>query len=135
MTFTFNANLSTDRDIVRLNIGDTNSNEVLLADETIDALLVLFPDTTNCSVKCIDAILAREWRAIGDRTVIGISTNLSQRFQQLKDIQSQLLASQARTAKVYAGGTSKTANEVLTSDTDLVQPSISRGEPLAYSNE
>lgn len=134
MTFSFDEDLDTDLDIVRLNIGDTNENEVLLSDETIAALLVSFPDTTTCSVKCIDAILAKSWRDIGDRTVIGISTNLSQRFQQLKDIQKQLVSGQSRTAKVFSTGTSVSQNTTWKEDTDIVQPSVSRGEPLDYDN-
>ncbi len=38
MSFSFDENLSTDLDKVRLRIGDTDSEEVLLSNETITAM-------------------------------------------------------------------------------------------------
>ena len=44
MTWSYNENLSTDRDKVRFRIGDTDTDDQLLSNETIDAILVIRND-------------------------------------------------------------------------------------------
>lgn len=58
MTFTFDAALSTDRDRIRLEIGDTDSNGYFLQDETIAALLTREGTVGGAIVQCLYAILA-----------------------------------------------------------------------------
>lgn len=68
MGWTFAPTLATARDQVRVNIGDTNADDQQLADETLDALLVLTPDLRRCSAQACRLLAARYAREV-DRDV------------------------------------------------------------------
>ncbi len=54
MAFTFDSALTSNRDRVRVEIGDTNSVEYMLDDDTIDALLTAYSNDVlrTCAVCC-----------------------------------------------------------------------------------
>jgi hypothetical protein len=68
MTWTFNSALTTPRDRVRLHIGDTNTADQQLPDETLDALLVRYPNEFRCAEMACQELSGRYAREI-DRDV------------------------------------------------------------------
>jgi len=69
MTWSYDDSLPTDRDKVRFRIGDTDSEEELLSNETLDALLVIRDDVVLAS---IDAY-KRSSRSSRERSTVKLS--------------------------------------------------------------
>jgi len=124
MTWTFSDSLSTDRDKVRLKIGDTDTQDQLLSDETIDALLAVRDDVVLCSIDACRAILAKLAREI-DRSAAGMSGSRSQKTNHYKDILANLTKESGGETRVKVGGISKGDNDTIRDDSDF--------EPLAFS--
>jgi hypothetical protein len=68
MSWTFDPVLPTVRDRLRLRIGDTDSNDPLLTDETLDALLVAYPNEWRAAAEACFDIAAKYSREV-DRMV------------------------------------------------------------------
>lgn len=58
MTFTFTPGLSTDTDLVRFHIGDTNTDGHYLEDETINYFLTNY-DVATAVIRCIQYIITQ----------------------------------------------------------------------------
>lgn len=128
MTFTFDEDLTSARDEVRLKIGDTSSGAVLLSDETLDALLTAFGDNVvETSIAAVNAILAKIARD-ADKSALGITSNLSQKTAHYQQLLRQLQAESGGCAQVYFGGSSEAEIESLEADTDFVHPVFKRGQ-------
>jgi hypothetical protein len=76
MTKSFDASLPTDRDRIRYEIGDIDTTQMFLEDETIDAILVAFGNDVGKSVvSCARAIAAQlrrpdfrvDWMQVSDQ--------------------------------------------------------------------
>lgn len=128
MTFTFDSSLATERDEVRLKIGDTQSALELLSDETIDALLSANDDDVLAtSIAATKAILARLSRDT-DRSAIGFSTSRSQAVTQYRDLLADLEKERDQLAgAMYVGGSSTAEIERITGDSDAPAPIFSIG--------
>lgn len=77
MTFTFNGDISTDRNYVRLLCGDTSSARPGLDDETIDVLLAEYSNRWVTAAACRDVLLA-QWQKrqeLADRNELGDAQN------------------------------------------------------------
>ena len=123
MTWTYSNTLATNRDMVRLKIGDTDTNDQLLQNETIDALLTARSNSVvDASIDCVRAVLAVFVREI-DRSNVGITANRSQKFNQLETLLQQLQA-EARTGHggMFVGGHSRSEKETIEDDTDFLRP-------------
>lgn len=59
MAFTYNTDLSTDRDKVRFYTGDTDESTHQLADATIDALITLEGDYKAATIEALEGLLAK----------------------------------------------------------------------------
>ena len=124
MAWTFSDSLTTDRDKVRLKIGDTDTDDQLLSDETIDALLVIRADVILCSIDAVRAILSKLARDI-DRSAAGMSGSRSQKTQHYKDVLMNLVKESGGETRMKVGGISKGAADTLRDDTDFIKPSFS----------
>jgi len=123
VTWSYSNTLATNRDMVRLKIGDTDTNDQLLQNETIDALLTARSNSVvDASIDCIRAILAVFVREI-DRSNIGITASRSQKFNQLESLLKQLQA-EARTGHggMFVGGHSRSDKDTIESNDDFIQP-------------
>ena len=123
MTKTYDVNVSTDKDKVRLLIGDVNESTMLLADEEI-AYFLSFSGTsvTQAAIKAVEASIARLGEAI-DKTLDGFSARYSQRFDHLQTVANRLRDKLAySTALPYAGGISVADKDSAVEDSDRVQP-------------
>jgi len=57
MAFTWIGDLSTDLDIVRFKLGDTNEDQAWLADATINALLTSEGSVNGAAIQCVKHII------------------------------------------------------------------------------
>ena len=118
MSFSFNESLTSDLDKVRLRIGDTDSEEVLLSNETITALLTIRNDVILASIDCVEAILGKFAREI-DRQALGLGGPRSQKTTHYQALLKELRAEAARgSTGVFFGGGSIAEKESIREDTD-----------------
>lgn len=130
MSWSYNIDLSTDVDKVRVRIGDTNANNQLLSNEEITALLSAFGSdiiqTVIGSIRAIIAKLARDY----DRSNVGMSVQRSQQVQHYKDLLEQFTGSGIEgintRAGMFVGGLSQSTEESFDDDTDYKSPDLRR---------
>lgn len=126
MTLTYDPAEAADRDRVRGKIGDTDSTRELLDDDTVDAVLVLYPSVIAAALECSKRIIAKVARDV-DRNAIGMSASRSQVVQHYKDLIAMLQSELLSEGRMFVGGSSVASNETQTEDTTAVQPSFSVG--------
>lgn len=122
MTWSYNENLSTDRDKVRFRIGDTDTDDQLLSNETIDALLVIRNDVVLASIDSVQAILAQFAREI-DRQALGLGGPRSQKTTHYENLLKILRAEADKGATgVFYGGATIAEKEDALADTTKPRP-------------
>ena len=122
MTWSYNENLSTDRDKVRFRIGDTDTDDQLLSNETIDALLVIRNDVVLASIDSVQAILAKFAREI-DRQALGLGGPRSQKTTHYENLLKILRAEADKGATgVFYGGATIAEKEDAIADTTKPRP-------------
>jgi hypothetical protein len=73
VSWSYSDSLTTNKDKVRLKIGDTDTNDQLLSNETIEALLTEHNnDLDLTAISCVRAIIAQFNRTI-DRNAAGMT--------------------------------------------------------------
>jgi hypothetical protein len=113
---------------VRLQIGDTDTDDQLLSDEEINYVLGRYAEVDRASYECAKILLAQPEAARAvDRTGTGFSATRSQRFQHLKDLVAQWGATSRLTSGVTLTGGSISEKTSLESDTDYVPAAFERG--------
>ena len=105
MSWSYRDSLGTDRDKTRFRIGDTDTNEQLLSNELLDALLVSRGSPTLAAIDAVEGILAKFARDI-DRSALGMGGVRSQKTQFYRDLLKELRAEAARgdTSIFFGGG-------------------------------
>lgn len=122
MTWSYNENLSTDRDKVRFRIGDTDTDDQLLSNETIDALLVIRNDVVLASIDSVQAILAKFAREI-DRQALGLGGPRSQKTTHYENLLKILRAEADKGATgVFYGGATIAEKDDALADTTKPRP-------------
>ena len=94
MAFTFNDDLSTDRDLVRARIGDIHQTNPIMQDATIDAYLVLNIAVLRTCIACVRFILGALARQ-NTRNVLGISGNIAEATANYQVMLADLMAESA----------------------------------------
>ena len=118
MSWSYSDSLSTDRDRLRFRIGDVDTNDQLLSNETLDALLTTRPDPTLAAIDAIEGILAKFAREI-DRGSLGLGGSRSQKTQFYRDLLKELRAEAARgDTGAFFGGGSVSGKETIREDED-----------------
>lgn len=133
MTFTYNlsdlssANTTTkNRAIVRLRIGDTDSNHPLLADEELAPLLEASSNIPKVALQAARLALAK-LRGETDTNGAGISANRSQKFSQYERLIVELKEEMATGAAPYLGGTSLARRAAIEANSDFIAPAFEVG--------
>ena len=105
MSWSYSDSLSTDRDKTRFRIGDTDTDEQLLSNELLDALLVSRGSPALAAIDAVEGILAQFARDI-DRSALGMGGVRSQKTQFYRDLLKELRAEAARgdTSIFFGGG-------------------------------
>lgn len=118
MSWSYSDSLGTDRDRLRFRIGDVDTNDQLLSNETLDALLTARPDPTLAAIDAIEGILAKFAREI-DRGSLGLGGSRSQKTQFYRDLLKELRAEAARgDTGAFFGGGSVSGKETIREDED-----------------
>jgi hypothetical protein len=134
VTWSFDDTLSTDKDKVRFNVGDTNTLEQLVTNEAIQVFLDAGDSVLSASVSVLRAILAKLGHSEIDRNAVGISSSVSQRVAQLKPVYDDLLARlkkeerEGYLPKPIWGGHSVADKASIETNTDYVSPPFYRGQ-------
>lgn len=125
MSFSYDTTLATDKDKVRLFIGDTDSTQPLLQDEEIISLLAMFGSVAVASSTACKNIAARFAR-YADRVTGDISVRYSQIAETYRALADEIKTSlSALNAPMpYAGGISHADKRAREEDTDRVRPAF-----------
>jgi hypothetical protein len=121
-----------NRDAVRLNIGDTDTNDQQLQDSEVDYFLSLFGTSgagrvIPASIRCCEALAAKYARQT-DTTNQGLSVAASKRQQHYLNLASTLREQETTLAEVFLGGSTFTDAEKLDDNNNLIQPSFRIGQ-------
>jgi hypothetical protein len=130
MTWSFSeASLSTsEKDQVRLLIGDTDTNDQLLSDEAISFYLSSRGDNVNlAAADACDSIAAKFSRQVDTRNG-ALSVSASQRAEAYRQLGADLRAQDAELCGAFFGGQSIDGKIELETDTDAIQPRFARGQ-------
>ena len=125
MSFTYDPTLATDRDKVRLFIGDTDSTQPLLQDQEIVSLLAMFGSVTIAAATACKNIAAKFAR-YADRNTGDISVKYSQIAETYRKLAVEIRESfSALSAPMpYVGGISRVNKLARELDTDRVHPAF-----------
>ncbi len=119
---------ATDKDQVRLMVGDTDTNDQLLADEEIAHFLTIYITVGNAAVQSARAIMAQFTRQV-TRAVGDLKINLSDRAKAYKELIIELseMADASDPFQIYMGNQSLADRDADRVDTDLPQPPFEVG--------
>lgn len=127
MTWTYVNTLATSRDQIRWYVGDTDTNDQLVADEEITFAVAQNPDVRLAAAEVADAISRKFARYATVRTQ-DTTVDFTARAKQYRDVAMALREQFAlRGAKPFAGGISKADKDTREEDTDRVLPGFTRG--------
>jgi hypothetical protein len=134
VSWTYDATVLSDasatgrRNIVRLEIGDTDTHDQQLQDEEIDYFLgVTSDDTTLAALRSVEALIARYARQV-TVTQGPASFGAQERVSHYERLRGILRQRVALSAPWYAGGRSQSEKAALAADTDAVQPAFRIGQ-------
>jgi hypothetical protein len=135
MSWSFSDTLATTRDKLRLRIGDTDSNDALLSNETLDVLLSdKNDDLALAAIDAVRAIIAKLGREF-DRSAVGVGGQRSQKVLHYTDLLKQLTKEGRLSTGVVVGGLSANRKETIEGDSDFVRPSFTVGGDDSPSTE
>ena len=127
MTWTYVNTLATTRDQIRWFVGDTDTDEQLVADEEITWAVTQNPDVRLAAAEVADAISRKFARYATVRTQ-DTAVDYTARAKQYRDVAAALREQYAlRGAVPFAGGIGVADKRDREKDTDRVQPAFSRG--------
>lgn len=119
----FNSDLSTELDQVRLKAGDSNTQNELVADATINALLAAGHSVQSAAIETVRAILGI-LAPKSDTSAVGISTTRTQKYAQYQQLLSTLMSSTLPSPTF--GGRSASDKDSIESNTDFAPSPFSR---------
>lgn len=122
----FDASLTTDRDKVRVIIGDIVTTDELIEDDMIDALLTLKGSINGAALACAENLAARFSRDRDKR--VGAMSLSGNRGKYYWDLVKQLRRAVSLNAPPYVGGISKADKETQIANTDRVEPAFHRDQ-------
>ncbi len=117
---------NSDRDLVRLESGDCLTSEKLCSDAEV-AYAITVESTVMLAAARVAEIAMRKLANHVDQSAEGYNAQLSQRFAQFKQTSEALRAKYGHDAVPYAGGISADEWDTWRKDTDLIQPTFTRG--------
>jgi len=127
MTWTYNTALTTDRDKIRLLIGDTTSNDQLLSDEEITFIITQQPNAYYAAAQACEMIAGKFGRDVST-TLEGMSIAKRQRFENYIQLAEQLRVMAMRTtpSQPFNAAQTKTNRDAYShiQDSDLVEPNF-----------
>lgn len=131
---------SSPKDEVRFLIQDTDKCDPLLQDGEINFVLKRYNYAPiNAAIRCCEILIAKFSRQV-DESVGQVHVTFSQRVKQYQQLKIELqnrLTTESMT--IYAGGVSRTDQNIIASNTDRVRPAFTRymmnnGQTSAWVN-
>ena len=116
----------TNKDIVRLIVGDTDSGDQLISDEEISYALFSEGSAHSAAAFIAEALAAQYSRAVS-KAVGQLRISAEQKYEHYMILADRLRRRDAVFALPYAGGISETNKDTREDDTDLVEPAFKRG--------
>lgn len=119
---------ATDKDQVRLMVGDTDTSDQLLTDEEITHFLTTYITVGNAAVQSARAIMAMFTRQV-TRAVGDLKINLSDRARAYRELIVELaeMADASDPFQIYMGNQSLADGRADRTNTDLPQPPFEVG--------
>lgn len=129
MSWTYGADpANSDRDAVRLTIGDTDTTDQQLQDSEVSYYLTTYGSVGDASYYAAQALSAKYARKV-DKAVGDLKISYSQRSERYAALADELKMQSANSGVgVYSGGRTVTNKETVEDDSDRVQPSFKRGQ-------
>jgi len=129
MSWSYDESLTSNRDKVRLKIGDVDTNDQLLSNETLDALLTEWgSDVMLTSIAAVRAIIAAFSRTLA-RSAAGMSADRTIFFTHYQELLADLLKqNRGNSGARYKGSYSYDRQETIEDDSDFIQPAFKSGQ-------
>lgn len=125
MAWTYDPELPTDKDRVRLLIGDTDSAASLFSDEELTALISLYGGVNSAAVAAARGLAAKYSRN-ADKWVGDLKILASQKARAYLDLATALEKSMSSRGVPSAGGIRISQKETMDADENRVRPSFRR---------
>lgn len=126
MSWSYEPNAS-DKDRVRMLVGDTNPDQKQLHNEEIAWFLSENSNVYVAASEAAKAIAALYGRDV-DKQVGDLKISASQRQKHYLDLAKQLKMRATLSVSPYAGGISRSDKDSVADNTDRVRPSFERGQ-------
>ena len=127
MGWTYDTSLGSDRDTVRLLVGDTISTDPQLSDEEMDAMLTVYVSTKATAIAVL-RVLAAKYARFADKWVGDLKILASQKSRAYLEMANALSSSGSLTAAApTAGGIFADEKQAQEDDEGLTVPSFKRG--------
>lgn len=119
---------NSDRDAVRLEIGDTDTTDQQLTDAEVEYYLAQNGSVIGAAMGAVRAIIALYARLV-DEGVGDLKVNYSQRLAAYKELRAELKMKLAtKHGLPVAGGLSLARKQTVEEDTDRVTPAVERDQ-------
>lgn len=130
MTWSYDDTLATDKDKVRFFIGDIDTNDKLISDEGIEAMIEAFGNLYDAAAAIADSI-AGQFARSSSLSIDGFSIRSSERANEFRALAASLRrqgqAAAGGLGAPFVGGVSRSEMESVNADTDRVQPAFREG--------
>jgi len=133
MAWTYGADpAGSNRDAVRLLIGDTDTTDQQLQDSEVDYFLGLFgvagdDRVVPAAIRSCEALAAKYARQV-DTTNQGLSVGASKRSEHYRKLADDLRDLETTVAEVFLGGNTYSEAKLMDENTDLIPPTFRRAQ-------
>jgi hypothetical protein len=133
MAWTYGADpAGSNRDAVRLLIGDTDTTDQQLQDSELDYFLGLFgvagdERVVPAAIRSCEALAAKYARQV-DTTNQGLSVGASKRSEHYRTLADSLRDLETTVAEVFLGGNTYSEAKLMDENTDLIPPTFRRAQ-------
>ena len=128
MTYSYDASEATTLDVIRGRTGDTDSTDVLLANETITAILTAMSgDEGAATVECLRRIVAKLARKATQTSKIKMSSSIAAKLDFYKELLAEAKESNGLYSGPYVGGVLQSDVDLDLDNTDVIQPGFAVG--------
>lgn len=127
MSWSYNFTLSAAKDKVRLLLGDTNTNDQILSNEEITFFLTEHGSNIYSAVAACAEAAAAKFLRDKDRSAVGMSSNLSDRYNRFLELAKKYKARAGISAELDVGGILESRRDTIRSNSDLIPHFAQRG--------
>jgi hypothetical protein len=125
--------ITTDRDILRLEISDTDATTPLFTDDQLDVFLDRHPGKPLAAAADAAQVLAMRFARQATLTLTSGSDTVKRDYSKMADTYNQLAATlraraTAASGSPWHGGSSRSRKDSLAAEADRVQPKFRRGQ-------